>query len=123
MGNKVTKNVAHIDENMMSVKNTKRKSVDYIDNCQKQQEGGDWSIRGYGTERDDGRLEKNKNYVKADYIEHSEPTLEDMLSGTGAADPVKKPTMKNVGVVEPTKKYLKEFSSDETIKQGHVKIK
>lgn len=124
MANKITKNVAKVDPASVSVKLSKKATTVAMRHIQKTQAGGgEWPSEGFGTHHDPERAEKQKSYVKADYIEPADRSLEDVIAGIPAADPVKKPTMRNVGVIEPTKKYLKDFSSDESLKEGHVKLK
>lgn len=119
MANKITKNVAQIDPASVSVKLSKKATNVALSHVQKKQSGGEWSAEGFGTHHDPERAEKQKNYAKADYIEPPENSLEDMLAGKPPTDPVKKPTMRNVGVTEPTKKYLKHFANDDVLKEGH----
>lgn len=119
MANKITKNVSDINPVSVATKAAKKAAVNQIDQQQKCKEGGSWPQCGFGTEEDAARKERQRNYAKADYIEPAERTIEDMLSGNPEEDPVKKPTMRNVGVVEPSKKYLGHFANDDVLKNGH----
>lgn len=119
MGNKITKNVSVFDDNMHQTKLSKRKSVQMVDAIQKNAAGGSFGPVGQGTYHDPEREAKQKNYAKADYLEPPERTLDDVMAGTPMPDPVKKPTMKNIGTVEPTKKYLGHFANDDVVQAGH----
>ena len=122
MANRITKDVANIDPNMLATQAGKRKSVVKAAELNKMKTGTAFhGNAGFGTDPDQERLDRQKNYAKADYIEPPEPSMHELLQGK-MPNPVKQPTMKNIGTTEPTKAHLKGFSSDEAVQSGHMPI-
>lgn len=111
MPNKITKEIRVSDEKMLERKSAKKSKVKELGNKDQLKEGGSWPHQGFGTEPDYSHYVKSDE--KSDY-RHEEPGEGSMQPGDWP-NPVKKPTLKDVGA----KAYLGHFAGDEVIKEGH----